>query len=118
MGCRCKVGKNHKIVSIERITKPCRVFDLEIVDNHNFALAAGVIVHNSHKDISDSVCGSIWNCANSNNLINRLAVINATMNPQMPMGATYNPQQIKSLEMEEFERIKQQFMRGSFKQLN
>ena len=115
---RCKVGKNHKIVSIERITKPCRVFDLEIVDNHNFALAAGVIVHNSHKDISDSVCGSIWNCANSNNLINRLAVINATMNPQMPVGATYNPQQIKSLEMEEFERIKQQFMRGSFRQLN
>lgn len=52
--------KNHKIVSIERIHQPCRVYDLEIEDNHNFALSAGVIVHNS-KDISDSICGSLYN---------------------------------------------------------
>lgn len=57
---RSKKGKNHKIVSIEYIHRPCRVFDLEIEDNHNFALAAGVFVHNS-KDISDGLCGSIWN---------------------------------------------------------
>ena len=57
---RSKKGKNHKIVSIEYIHKPCRVFDLEIEDNHNFALAAGVFVHNS-KDICDGLCGSIWN---------------------------------------------------------
>lgn len=56
---RSKKGKNHKIVSIEYIHRPCRVFDLEIEDNHNFALAAGVFVHNS-KDISDGLCGSIW----------------------------------------------------------
>lgn len=57
---RSKHGKNHKIVSIEYIHRPCRVFDLEIEDNHNFALAAGVFVHNS-KDLSDALCGSVWN---------------------------------------------------------
>lgn len=51
--------KNHKVVSVERVHKPCRVYDLTIEDNPNFALAAGVFVHNS-KDISDSLAGSIW----------------------------------------------------------
>ena len=69
---RSKVGKNHKIISIKFIEKPCKVYDLEIEDNHNFALDAGIIVHNSfHKDVSDGVAGSIWNCANSKIIINR-----------------------------------------------
>ena len=54
------IYKNHKIVSIEYICEPCRVYDLEIVDNHNFALAAGVFVHNS-KDLSDATAGWVWN---------------------------------------------------------
>ena len=70
---RCKVGKNHKVKSVERITMPCRVYDLTIKDNHNFALAAGVFVHNSTtsvpclangynskgigKDCADALCG-------------------------------------------------------------
>lgn len=57
---RCKIGKNHKIISIEYLHQPCRVYDLTIEDNPNFALAAGVFVHNS-KDIADSFAGSIWN---------------------------------------------------------
>lgn len=57
-----KEYKNHKIVKIERIHKPCRVYDLEIEDNHNFALSAGVIVHNS-KDLCDSLCGSIYSAS-------------------------------------------------------
>ena len=52
--------KNHKIKSIRRIYKPCRVYDLEIEDNHNFALTAGVFVHNS-KDGSDSLAGALFN---------------------------------------------------------
>ena len=51
--------KNHKILSIERIVQPWRVYDLEIQDNHKVALDAGVFVHNS-KDISDSLAGAIW----------------------------------------------------------
>lgn len=38
---------------------PTPVYDLEIKDNHNFALDAGVFVHNS-KDISDSLAGAVW----------------------------------------------------------
>lgn len=75
---RSKVGKNHKVKSVERISMPCRVYDLTIKDNHNFALAAGVFVHNSNstvmpclangynskgigKDCSDALCG--WTAA-------------------------------------------------------
>ena len=53
-----KVGRiNHKIKSIKLIHCPCRVYDLEIEDNHNFALSAGVFVHNS-KDSADRNCRS------------------------------------------------------------
>lgn len=51
--------KNHKIAAIEKIVIHSRVYDLEIEDNHNFALDPGVFVHNS-KDISDSLAGAIW----------------------------------------------------------
>ena len=52
-------GKNHKIVSIEYIDKVSKVYDLEIEDNHNFALDCGVFVHNS-KDLSDCLAGACW----------------------------------------------------------
>lgn len=57
-----KEYKNHKVVSIEKINKPCRVYDLEIEDNHNFALDAGIFVHNS-KDLLDSLVGSIYSAS-------------------------------------------------------
>ena len=38
------------------------MFDLEIEDNHNFALDAGVFVHNS-KDLLDSLVGSIYSAS-------------------------------------------------------
>ena len=75
---RCKIGKNHKVKSVERIAMPCRVYDLTIKDNHNFALSAGVFVHNSvsavptlangynskgiGKDASDSLAGACFSC--------------------------------------------------------
>ena len=52
--------RNHKVVRVEYIHKPCRVYDLEIEDNHNFALDCGVFVHNS-KDIADSLAGALFN---------------------------------------------------------
>lgn len=39
--------KNHKILKIEKINNYEKVYDLEIEDNHNFALDAGIFVHNS-----------------------------------------------------------------------
>ena len=54
--------KNHKVVSIEFIDKCEDVYDIEVADNHNFALAAGIFVHNS-KDVCDAVCGATFNAS-------------------------------------------------------
>lgn len=48
------------VKSIKKIQMSCYVYDMEICDNHNFALSAGVFVHNS-KDCSDSLAGAFWN---------------------------------------------------------
>lgn len=42
-----KINKNHKITKIEKLTKKEDVFDLTIEGTHNFALSAGIFVHNS-----------------------------------------------------------------------
>lgn len=71
---RTIVKRNHKISKIEKLNTYERVYDLEIEDNHNFALDAGIFVHNSikilddgtkvksvGKDISDSLGGAVYN---------------------------------------------------------
>ncbi|MEK7598190.1 MAG: DNA topoisomerase (ATP-hydrolyzing) subunit B [Patescibacteria group bacterium] len=40
---------NHRIKSIEKIAKKIDVYDLEVPNAHNFALASGIFVHNSAK---------------------------------------------------------------------
>ncbi len=40
---------NHKVISIERLDKRIDVYDIEVPNTHNFALASGVFVHNSAK---------------------------------------------------------------------
>ena len=56
------------------------VYDLEIVDNHNFALDAGVFVHNS-KDMSDSLAGALWNATlHKEDLIDGLELLNVACN--------------------------------------
>ena len=40
---------NHKIKKIEWLNEKIDVYDLEVKDTHNFALASGVFVHNSAK---------------------------------------------------------------------
>ncbi len=51
--------KNHKVVSVRVLDTTEDVFDLEIEGTHNFALDAGIFVHNS-KDSADAVCGATW----------------------------------------------------------
>lgn len=46
------IYKNHKVVSVEKLNYYERVYDIEVEDNHNFALNAGVFVHNSIKIIN------------------------------------------------------------------
>jgi len=42
-----EINKNHKVVRVEKITTREDVYDLTVEGTHNFALAAGVFVHNS-----------------------------------------------------------------------
>jgi DNA gyrase subunit B len=44
---------NHKIKKIIRLTERADVYDIEVPDTHNFALASGVFVHNSSKQGRD-----------------------------------------------------------------
>jgi len=44
---------NHKIIKVERLDTEEGVYDLEVPGTHNFALAAGVFVHNSAKQGRD-----------------------------------------------------------------
>ncbi|OPY33825.1 MAG: DNA gyrase subunit B [Methanomassiliicoccales archaeon PtaU1.Bin124] len=40
---------NHKVVSVARLREKADVYDIEVPNTHNFALASGVFVHNSAK---------------------------------------------------------------------
>ncbi|OIO40924.1 DNA topoisomerase (ATP-hydrolyzing) subunit B [Candidatus Pacearchaeota archaeon CG_4_10_14_0_2_um_filter_05_32_18] len=44
---------NHKIKSIKKLNKKIDVYDIEVPNTHNFALASGVFVHNSAKMARD-----------------------------------------------------------------
>lgn len=55
-----QVGVNHKVREVIAVdSHPVPVYDLEVDEWSNFALACGVFVHNS-KDVSDAVCGMCW----------------------------------------------------------
>lgn len=68
---------------------------------------------NWHKDLSDAICGCIWNCANSNEIMNKAKIAQTVLNPTgfQPMVET------NSLELYEFEKLKQQYATGIFKGL-
>ena len=44
---------NHRIVKIEKLSEKIDVYDLEVPNTHNFALASGIFVHNSAKQGRD-----------------------------------------------------------------
>lgn len=57
--------KNHKVASVRIIDcEPTPVYDITVDEHHNFALSAGVFVHNS-KDVSDATACSLYNCINA-----------------------------------------------------
>ena len=47
------VHYNHRVVSVERVEEHIDVYDIEVPNTHNFALASGVFVHNSAKQGRD-----------------------------------------------------------------
>ncbi len=44
---------NHKVKSVEKISEKIDVYDIEVPNTHNFALASGIFVHNSGKQARD-----------------------------------------------------------------
>jgi len=47
------INHNHKVKQIEFLTEKMDVYDIEVPNTHNFALAAGIFVHNSAKQGRD-----------------------------------------------------------------
>ena len=56
------LGDARSVSKVERVGLKADVYDLEIEDNHNFALDAGVFVHNS-KDQADAVVGALYDAS-------------------------------------------------------
>lgn len=54
--------KNHRIAYVEFLDEIADVYDITVQGNHNFALDAGIFVHNS-KDQSDAVAGALYNAS-------------------------------------------------------
>lgn len=52
------------VVSNMIIDESADVYDIEVENNHNFLLEAGVFIHNS-KDEADSLCGAMYNASMS-----------------------------------------------------
>lgn len=60
IGVRPVTSKTVKSVEKISLKAPEWVYDLTMEGDHNFALACGVIVHNS-KDAADGFAGAVWN---------------------------------------------------------
>ena len=56
------LGDARSVAKVEKVAFKEDVYDLEIEDNHNFALDAGVFVHNS-KDQADAVVGALYDAS-------------------------------------------------------
>lgn len=82
--CLAQFGQDYRVcISDIRIIKypiPIPVYDIEVVDNHNFLLNAGVFVHNS-KDLSDSLAGALFNATlHKQDMIDSLQLFDTTFN--------------------------------------
>jgi DNA gyrase subunit B len=51
--CDAIAHYNHKVISVEWLPERADVYDIEVPNSHNFALASGVFVHNSAKQGRD-----------------------------------------------------------------
>lgn len=74
---------------------------------------------NRRKDLGDAVAGCIWNCANSNKIINLARLSSATLNPFTPgyRATVLSEQDIKNAELAEFEKMRTEYSSGIFKNL-
>lgn len=111
--------------SVEIFEDAREVYDMEVEDNHNFALSAGVFVHNS-KDGADSLAGAVFlahqhveeflhEYGYATVRINVKA--NATQAGQAKMMREENPQRFSPDEVaKKLEEVKSQLMMGTIMQ--
>ena len=53
LACEAVRNYNHRVLSVEKLSERVDVYDIEVPNTHNFALASGVFVHNSAKQGRD-----------------------------------------------------------------
>jgi DNA gyrase subunit B len=53
LACEAVKNYNHHVLTVEKMLEKVDVYDIEIPNTHNFALASGVFVHNSAKQGRD-----------------------------------------------------------------
>ncbi|TSA44366.1 hypothetical protein D4R51_04010, partial [bacterium] len=85
-----EINKNHKVIGVETLTDREDVYDLTVDHHHNFALAAGVFVHNS---IDGDSPAAMRYCVTGNTLIvtdKGLVPIESLGNSENPEGAEEN----------------------------
>lgn len=84
------------------------VYDLAIQDNHNFALACGVIVHNS-KDIADSLAGALYNATLHEKDLQlgneELLDMIVEANPRAVLSGNYKQQESTAVSADEVQKI-------------
>lgn len=95
--------KSKRIINLE---ERIPVYDITVPHTHNFALANGIIVHNS-KDVMDGIVGSYWSCktmkksggimtidntADDTNFKKRLKQIRDMVVPNSPEAKQIDPQ--------------------------
>lgn len=97
------LGKAVCVVQVEYYNITCKVYDLTIEDNPNFALAAGVFVHNS-KDVADSFAGSVWNAIQNNesikipmnrSMVRTIAAVNSVHSPSSDLNSLFGINNMK-----------------------
>jgi len=77
--------RNHRVVEVRQGSLR-DVYDLSVPGTENFALTAGVFVHNS-KDVSDAVAGVVWLCLNDERAMHE-SVADLEFEPRTRVGQT------------------------------
>lgn len=93
---------NHRVVSIE----PCGeedVYDITVDDYHNFALEAGVFVHNSPKKVRNAVMELIQFKSINGKKFPNLRMVWAAINPDDDPDAVYDVDKLDPAQIDRFQ---------------